>query len=107
MAVAAVQHLIDAVHSFTGLNWWISIALSTVLLRCVVFTFLTLARKRVFGMCQDFEPIFELLKNAKDAASIDKVVDAGFPLVKKAGLVVYLPTIVTPYTFITTVFTLL
>ncbi|KAM0881250.1 hypothetical protein ACQ4PT_033069 [Festuca glaucescens] len=30
---AAVQHLIDAVHSFTGLNWWASIALTTVLVR--------------------------------------------------------------------------
>ncbi|KAL0853689.1 hypothetical protein Bca101_058841 [Brassica carinata] len=25
--VAALQHLIDGVHSFTGLNWWASIAL--------------------------------------------------------------------------------
>ncbi|KAG0474941.1 hypothetical protein HPP92_014627 [Vanilla planifolia] len=31
--VAALQHLIDAVHSFTGLNWWASIALTTVLIR--------------------------------------------------------------------------
>ncbi|CAM0870878.1 unnamed protein product [Alopecurus aequalis] len=28
-----VQYLIDAVHSFTGLNWWVSIALTTVLVR--------------------------------------------------------------------------
>lgn len=31
--VAALQHLIDAVHSFTGLNWWSSIALTTLLIR--------------------------------------------------------------------------
>ncbi|CAH8383785.1 unnamed protein product [Eruca vesicaria subsp. sativa] len=33
--VAALQHLIDAVHSFTGLNWWASIVLTTVLIRGV------------------------------------------------------------------------
>uniref|UniRef100_A0ACD5WPN3 Uncharacterized protein n=1 Tax=Avena sativa TaxID=4498 RepID=A0ACD5WPN3_AVESA len=33
LPVAAVQYLIDAVHSFTGLNWWASIALTTVLVR--------------------------------------------------------------------------
>ncbi|XAR70179.1 hypothetical protein NMG60_11026954 [Bertholletia excelsa] len=31
--VAALQHIIDAVHSFTGLNWWASIALTTLLIR--------------------------------------------------------------------------
>lgn len=31
--VAALQYLIDAVHSFTGLNWWASIALTTLLIR--------------------------------------------------------------------------
>ncbi|XP_047338684.1 mitochondrial inner membrane protein OXA1 [Impatiens glandulifera] len=31
--VAALQHLIDAVHTFTGFNWWASIALTTVLIR--------------------------------------------------------------------------
>ncbi|XP_048547717.1 mitochondrial inner membrane protein OXA1-like isoform X3 [Triticum urartu] len=49
IAVAAVQHLIDAVHSFTGLNWWISIALSTVLLRSVSCPLWMLARKRVYA----------------------------------------------------------
>ncbi|XP_042517451.1 mitochondrial inner membrane protein OXA1-like [Macadamia integrifolia] len=31
--VAALQYLIDGIHSFTGLNWWASIALTTVLIR--------------------------------------------------------------------------
>ncbi|OWM70387.1 mitochondrial inner membrane protein OXA1-like [Punica granatum] len=31
--VAALQHLIDGVHSFTGLNWWASIAMTTILIR--------------------------------------------------------------------------
>ncbi|XP_057967532.1 mitochondrial inner membrane protein OXA1-like [Malania oleifera] len=31
--VAALQYLIDGVHSFTGLNWWASIAITTILIR--------------------------------------------------------------------------
>ncbi|CAN7008190.1 unnamed protein product, partial [Brassica rapa subsp. trilocularis] len=38
--VAALQHLIDGVHSFTGLNWWASIALTTVLIRGVTIPIL-------------------------------------------------------------------
>ncbi|XP_042386260.1 mitochondrial inner membrane protein OXA1-like [Zingiber officinale] len=36
LPVAALQHLIDAVHSFMGLNWWASIALTTVLIRMLI-----------------------------------------------------------------------
>lgn len=31
--VAALQYVIDGVHSFTGLNWWASIALTTLIIR--------------------------------------------------------------------------
>ncbi|GMH22645.1 hypothetical protein Nepgr_024488 [Nepenthes gracilis] len=31
--IAALQYLIDGVHSLTGLNWWASIALTTLLIR--------------------------------------------------------------------------
>ncbi|XAR55133.1 hypothetical protein NMG60_11030540 [Bertholletia excelsa] len=31
--VAALQHFIDNVHSFTGLNWWASIVVTTLLIR--------------------------------------------------------------------------
>ncbi|XP_042948956.1 mitochondrial inner membrane protein OXA1-like isoform X2 [Carya illinoinensis] len=33
LPVQLLQYLIDAVHSFTGLNWWASIALTTLLIR--------------------------------------------------------------------------
>lgn len=33
LPVAALQHLIDAVHTYSGLNWWLSIALTTFLIR--------------------------------------------------------------------------
>lgn len=38
--VAALQYVIDGVHSFTGLNWWASIALTTLLIRGATIPFL-------------------------------------------------------------------
>ncbi|CAO2820943.1 unnamed protein product [Amaranthus hypochondriacus] len=38
--VAALQYVIDAVHSFTGFNWWASIALTTLLIRGATIPFL-------------------------------------------------------------------
>uniref|UniRef100_A0ACD5U5S2 Uncharacterized protein n=1 Tax=Avena sativa TaxID=4498 RepID=A0ACD5U5S2_AVESA len=101
MAVAAVQHLIDAVHSFTGLNWWISIALSTALLRSVSFTLWMLSRKRLYEMRQEMQQTSKLLKNVKDAASREEAVLAVLSSLKKIGLAIYLPLTVTPYTFVT------
>nr|XP_051193278.1 mitochondrial inner membrane protein OXA1-like isoform X2 [Lolium perenne] len=101
MAVAAVQHLIDGVHSFTGLNWWISIALSTVLLRSVSFTLWMLARKQLYEMRQEVQQTSKLLNNAKDDASREEAERVVWSSLKKIGVVVYLPLAVTPYTLIT------
>ncbi|KAL2902777.1 Mitochondrial inner membrane protein OXA1 [Bienertia sinuspersici] len=38
--VAALQYVIDSVHSFTGLNWWASIALTTLMIRGLTVPFL-------------------------------------------------------------------
>ncbi|KAJ1693446.1 hypothetical protein LUZ63_010144 [Rhynchospora breviuscula] len=38
--VAALQHLIDSVHTFTGLNWWAAIALTTILIRTLTIPLL-------------------------------------------------------------------
>ncbi|KAG0462227.1 hypothetical protein HPP92_020703 [Vanilla planifolia] len=40
LPVAALQHLIDSVHSFTGLNWWASIAVTTLMIRGATLPFL-------------------------------------------------------------------
>uniref|UniRef100_A0ACD5U4Q3 Uncharacterized protein n=1 Tax=Avena sativa TaxID=4498 RepID=A0ACD5U4Q3_AVESA len=98
MAVAAVQHLIDAVHSFTGLNWWISIALSTVLLRCVVSTLWMLSRKRAYMTRHDLQQFGKLAKNAKDDASRR---EAANRIIENLGLLSILPPIVTTYTIVT------
>ncbi|KAL9262421.1 Mitochondrial inner membrane protein OXA1-like protein [Drosera capensis] len=38
--VAALQYLIDGVHSITGLNWWAAIALTTILIRAATLPIL-------------------------------------------------------------------
>ncbi|KMT11921.1 hypothetical protein BVRB_5g098850 [Beta vulgaris subsp. vulgaris] len=38
--VAALQYVIDGVHTFTGLNWWASIVLTTLLIRGLTVPFL-------------------------------------------------------------------
>ncbi|XP_051193291.1 mitochondrial inner membrane protein OXA1-like isoform X2 [Lolium perenne] len=100
-AVAAAQHLIDAVHSITGFNWWISIALSTVLLRCVVSTVWMLYLKSAYVMRQDLGHFGKLVKNAKDHASRGEAENAGRHITKKLRLLIILPHIATTYTFIT------
>ncbi|XP_073028937.1 mitochondrial inner membrane protein OXA1-like [Primulina eburnea] len=35
LPVAALQYLVDYVHSFTGFGWWASIAVTTLLIRCL------------------------------------------------------------------------
>jgi YidC/Oxa1 family membrane protein insertase len=52
--VAALQHLIDAVHSFTGLNWWASIALTTVLIRGVTIPILLNQLKATYKLNVSF-----------------------------------------------------
>ncbi|PIA49022.1 hypothetical protein AQUCO_01300107v1 [Aquilegia coerulea] len=38
--IAALQYFIDGVHSFTGLNWWASIALTTIIIRGITIPIL-------------------------------------------------------------------
>ncbi|XP_042010603.1 mitochondrial inner membrane protein OXA1-like [Salvia splendens] len=37
--MAAIQYMIDYVHTFTGLNWWTSIVVTTVLFRTLILPF--------------------------------------------------------------------
>ncbi|KAF8765931.1 hypothetical protein HU200_007968 [Digitaria exilis] len=75
LSVAALQHLIDAVHSFTGLNWWLSIAVSTVLLRSVLFTLGLSIRKQIHvSYCQITSPYMVCLQ-AKDEKSQDEAAE--------------------------------
>ncbi|KAF7822421.1 Mitochondrial inner membrane protein OXA1 [Senna tora] len=40
LPVKVLQYAIDAVHSFTGLNWWAAIVITTVLIRCATLPLL-------------------------------------------------------------------
>ncbi|KAH0456430.1 hypothetical protein IEQ34_014337 [Dendrobium chrysotoxum] len=65
LPVAALQHLIDAVHSFTGLNWWASIALTTVLIRGATVPLLVNQLKATMKL-NTMRPEMEKLKEEMD-----------------------------------------
>uniref|UniRef100_A0A1J3I038 Mitochondrial inner membrane protein OXA1-like n=1 Tax=Noccaea caerulescens TaxID=107243 RepID=A0A1J3I038_NOCCA len=68
--VAALQHLIDAVHSFTGLNWWASIALTTVLIRGVTVPILLNQLKSTYKL-NFLRPQLEELRQEMSTKSSD------------------------------------
>ncbi|TVU03750.1 hypothetical protein EJB05_50705, partial [Eragrostis curvula] len=98
LSVAAVQHLIDAVHSFTGLNWGLSIAISTVLLRSVLFTLSFFARKQANGMLKEISEARKLIESANDQKSKQEAVQRGLSVFMRLGLPASI-MILTPYTF--------
>ncbi|KAG8092319.1 hypothetical protein GUJ93_ZPchr0012g21955 [Zizania palustris] len=64
--VAALQHLIDAIHTFTGLNWWACIALTTVLIRCATVPLL-LNQLKVTAKLNALKPEMEAIKDEMNA----------------------------------------
>uniref|UniRef100_A0A452YNA5 Mitochondrial inner membrane protein OXA1 n=2 Tax=Aegilops tauschii subsp. strangulata TaxID=200361 RepID=A0A452YNA5_AEGTS len=97
IAVAAVQHLIDAVHSFTGgfplLYPQCSYGLCRAHCGCLP--------GNEYMRCQEMQQTSKLVNNAKDDASREEAERAAWSSLKKLGLASYLPLIVTPYTLIT------
>ncbi|CAN6290915.1 unnamed protein product [Urochloa humidicola] len=72
--VAALQHLLDAVHSFTGLNWWATIALTTVLIRLLTVPMLINQMKSTIKLNElrpDIEAINEEMRNSTDPRSME------------------------------------
>ncbi|CAN6302572.1 unnamed protein product [Urochloa humidicola] len=72
--VAALQHLLDAVHSFTGLNWWATIAVTTVLIRLLTVPMLINQMKSTIKL-NDLKPkieaISEEMRNSTDPRSTE------------------------------------
>ncbi|KAJ1296547.1 hypothetical protein BS78_01G309800 [Paspalum vaginatum] len=60
--VAALQHFIDAIHSFTGLNWWVSIALATVIIRSATVPLLVKQMKATLKL-KEINPEMEAIKD--------------------------------------------
>ncbi|KAF6983875.1 LOW QUALITY PROTEIN: hypothetical protein CFC21_001970 [Triticum aestivum] len=63
--VAALQHLIDTIHTFTGLNWWASIALTTVLIRTAVIPF-EVSHHKSSEKIHAMKPAMDAIKHAVD-----------------------------------------
>ncbi|KAK3148580.1 hypothetical protein QOZ80_3BG0296800 [Eleusine coracana subsp. coracana] len=72
--VAALQHLMDVVHSFTGLNWWVCIALTTVLIRLATVPLLLNQLKsmaKMNALRPEIEAIKEEMQNSTDPGSLE------------------------------------
>jgi YidC/Oxa1 family membrane protein insertase len=72
--VAALQYLLDAVQSFTGLNWWATIALTTVLIRLLTVPMLINQMKstmKLNDLRPEIEAINEEMRNSTDPRSME------------------------------------
>uniref|UniRef100_A0ACD5TIP3 Uncharacterized protein n=1 Tax=Avena sativa TaxID=4498 RepID=A0ACD5TIP3_AVESA len=65
--VAALQYLIDYVHTFTGLNWWACIAITTVLIRSATIPVLVNQLKSSHKL-NAIKPEMEAIKDAMDSS---------------------------------------
>ncbi|VAH05525.1 mitochondrial inner membrane protein OXA1-like [Triticum dicoccoides] len=64
--VAALQYLIDYVHTFTGLNWWACIVLTTVLIRTATIPVLV-SQLKSSQKLNAIKPEMEAIKDAMDS----------------------------------------
>ncbi|RLN43359.1 mitochondrial inner membrane protein OXA1-like [Panicum miliaceum] len=68
--VAALQYLLDAAQSFTGLNWWATIALTTVLLWLLTVPML-ISQMKSTDLRPEIEAINEEMQNSTDPRSME------------------------------------
>ncbi|KAL6641326.1 hypothetical protein ACP70R_019507 [Stipagrostis hirtigluma subsp. patula] len=93
LPVAALQHLIDAIHTFTGLNWWACIALTTVLIRSATVPLLVKQLKATLKL-KEIQPEMEVIKdqmNAMDQKSAQEGKAKMQALFKKHGVSPFTP----------------
>ncbi|XP_020594785.1 mitochondrial inner membrane protein OXA1-like [Phalaenopsis equestris] len=94
LPVAALQHLIDAVHSFTGLNWWASIALTTVLIRGATVPLLInqlKATMKLNTMRPEMEKLKEEINNNMNPETLQENQKRMKALFKKHGVTPFTP----------------
>lgn len=72
LPVQALQYVIDAVHSFTGLNWWASIAITTLLIRSSTIPIMINQLKATSKLSQ-MRPHLEKIKEEMDMQAMDPV----------------------------------
>ncbi|RLN16287.1 mitochondrial inner membrane protein OXA1-like [Panicum miliaceum] len=69
LPVAALQHFIDAVHTFTGLNWWACIALTTLIIRSATIPLLVNQLKATTKL-NALKPEMEAIKDQTDTMDL-------------------------------------
>ncbi|OEL32399.1 Mitochondrial inner membrane protein OXA1 [Dichanthelium oligosanthes] len=67
--VAALQHFIDAIHTFTALNWWACIALTTVIIRTATVPLLVNQLKATTKL-NAIKPEMEAIKDQTDTMDL-------------------------------------
>ncbi|NP_001168896.1 Mitochondrial inner membrane protein OXA1-like [Zea mays] len=86
--VAALQHIIDAIHTFTGLNWWVCIALTTFIIRIATVPLLVNQLKATTKL-RAINPEMEVIKdqmNSMDPKSVQEGQAKMKALFKKHGV---------------------
>lgn len=86
--VAALQHIIDAIHTFTGLNWWVCIALTTFIIRSATVPLLVNQLKATTKL-RAINPEMEVIKdqmNSMDPKSVQEGQAKMKALFKKHGV---------------------
>lgn len=94
LPVAALQHLIDGVHSFTGLNWWASIALTTLLIRGATVPLLInqlKATMKLNTMRPEMEKLKEEINNNMNPETLQENQKRMKALFKKHGVTPFTP----------------
>ncbi|CAL5199597.1 unnamed protein product [Lathyrus oleraceus] len=70
LPVQALQYVIDAVHSYTGLNWWLAIVLTTLLIRTATVPLLINQLKTTSKLTL-MRPHLEAIKEEMDGKTFD------------------------------------
>ncbi|KAM0935108.1 putative membrane insertase YidC/ALB3/OXA1/COX18, membrane insertase YidC/Oxa1 [Dioscorea sansibarensis] len=94
LPVAALQYLIDGVHSVTGFSWWASIALTTVLIRSATIPLLLnqmRATVKLNMMRPELEELKEQMQNSMDPQSVHEGQKKMKALFKKYGVTPFTP----------------
>ncbi|XP_068666056.1 mitochondrial inner membrane protein OXA1-like [Aristolochia californica] len=73
--VAALQYFIDGVHSFTGLNWWASIMITTILIRTASIPLLINTLKATIKLSQLRPHMEEIKQQMLDSVDPENVAE--------------------------------
>ncbi|KAJ6834295.1 mitochondrial inner membrane protein OXA1-like [Iris pallida] len=92
--IAALQYLIDGVHSFFGVNWWAAIALTTVMIRCLTVPLMLnqmRASVKLAAIRPEMEQLKEEMQNSMDPQNVQESQKKMKALFKKHGVSPFTP----------------